>query len=91
MIRITIERNVSEHYVVTENQVETEEPTEIAGETESSYGNTRKVVTYKRTYRPVQVTKINSFRQTLLTQEIADETQFDLAATIIAINKIKLP
>lgn len=83
MITVTITRTTRETYEVTENVCTHEEPTEIMGE--SDYGNRRTPI-MKRDFAPQKLTKSSERRETLLNQEISDETKFDLAKVIVAVN-----
>lgn len=83
MITVTITRTTRESYKVTENVCTHEEPTEILGE--SDYGN-RREVKMKRDFAPQELTKVSERRETLLSQEITDESTFNLNKVIVAIN-----
>ncbi len=89
MIKITIQRVAIEEYQESQNFLVKETPTEITQESSSTYQGTKKEVQYLKEYAVQEVTKRQSVTYDLLTQQIADDSKFDLAAVIKAVNGMK--
>jgi len=83
MITITIERTTTEQYVETKNFIVKSTPTEIRDE--DSYGN-RKSVKCVEEYQTKDIPATRTTTTQLLKQQIPDESTFDLAAVIKAVN-----
>jgi hypothetical protein len=88
LIKITIERTTLKNFTETQQFCVLEVPTEIVEEDRNYSGNTTKKVQYQRTYEPREIPKVKEIREILVTQEIANDEDFDLKAVIKAINKI---
>jgi hypothetical protein len=88
MIKITIEKLGNEKYTTRENLLKKKTPTQIKGKT--GYGEREEVQDICE-YEVAEVVKFRDTKQTLLTQEITDDSAFDLAAVIVAINRIAIP
>jgi hypothetical protein len=89
MIEITIKRTTSEPYKETVNFQLTSEPTSIKKVKENTYGGgSTEEICYKTTNEPREVTKYRNVERVLLTQQIEDESKFDLAAVVKAVNKL---
>jgi hypothetical protein len=86
MIKIVIERKTTEKYTTQEQLITKETPTDIQGD--SDYG-TRKEVKFIREYAVAEMTKYRESSVTLLQQEIINDSAFNLAAVIIAINGLE--
>jgi hypothetical protein len=81
-IKIKIEREITERWKANENVITKKTPTAQ----KDRYDGTA----YVEEYEVREVDKSSIRTETLLTQEIADETQFDLKAVISAINKLSI-
>lgn len=79
-IKIKIEREVTERWKANENVVTKKTPT--------GHKDRYDAALYAEEFEIREVDKSSTRTETLLTQEIADETQFDLKAVISAINKL---
>jgi len=85
MIKINIERETVEKYTEIKNFVTESQPTTLTKR--SSYGNQDEFLCAEK-FATKEVTLERTVRTTLLTQEIQDESTFDLASVIVAINGI---
>jgi hypothetical protein len=92
MIKIRIEREITETYTEPVNYITHSEPAKdaqgnVAYETDESYDSrTKKKAITANDYKVEQVTKTRSRTVTLLAQEVEDEKSFVLGVVIMAIN-----
>ena len=87
MIKIKVEKTVTEQYKETVEFVTKRTPTEHREKSSSSYGPSEKVV-FEEEREPRELLKQRSRTVNLLEQEIENDADFDLAAVIKAINKL---
>lgn len=85
MITIKITRTVETPFEVTENFIVTRKPTPIKAK-ESQYGDEKTL--YDETYAPSVAKKVKTQTIELLEQNIENESTFDLAAVIKAVNSL---
>jgi hypothetical protein len=85
MIRITIEKIETVRYCETKSFCVTEKPTELVEPKEYGSGNK---IAYDRTYETREVPMQRQETTKILTQEIAEDSSFNLPAVIIAINNL---
>lgn len=86
MIKIAITRVTTEKYTVNENLLTKETPTDKVQM--KDYGNVSEVMMAKE-YAVAEVSKHSTVTLTLLEQEIAEDSAFNLPAVIKAINNIE--
>jgi 23S rRNA maturation mini-RNase III len=85
-ILITIEEEISESVKVTKNSVIERTPTELLKETYKGSGEMERVFSEK--LGPMEVTETRNRKNVLLKQEIEDDSTFELANVIKAINNL---
>ena len=85
MIKITIERISTENYKETKNFITKKTPTDKVKQ--SDYGNKTEVA-YAEEYATSEVPLERKVTTILLTQEIQDESQFELKHVVRAINNL---
>ena len=85
MIKITIEKTTEKVWTTRENVVTKETPTEQRED--NNYGHGTKPV-MAREFSVQEVSRRDSTRVNLLEQVIENDADFDLAAVIVAINKL---
>ena len=86
-IKIEITETITEQYSETVQTCTREVPTNITHK--GPYDSEPKVV-FEREFVPTQTEKTRERKVNLLTQEIEDGEQFDLAGVIAAINNLQL-
>jgi hypothetical protein len=87
MINITITQTITQEASVKKNLLKTKTPTEVKKVSTRQYdGGTSEEVQFAETYEVVDGTEVRTIKLTLLTQEIADDSAFDLKAVVRAIN-----
>lgn len=87
MIRIKIERIVTEEYRERKNFIVKSTPTEIKQE-ESNYSGRSAKVTCIEEYQTEDVVQTRTVTVPLLEQNITDESAFSLSAVIKAVNDL---
>lgn len=85
MITVTITKTTTRDFTAIENFVKEEVPTGHRGK-ETNYGDEKPL--FHRTYDVHDVKKSETKTVQLFEQRIEDDTDFDLAAVIVAINKL---
>lgn len=85
MITITIKKKVERTVTVTKNWLKKETPTEIK-RSRTNYGESNEEVQFAREYEVGDVQEKQFSEFLLLSQEIEDDSQFNLASVIAAIN-----
>lgn len=88
MIEITIKKKITESRKQTTNFQVTSKPTGFKKLKNDYGGGTTEEVCFETTYAPSEVTEYKDVERVLLTQQIDDESKFDLAAVIVAVNKL---
>jgi len=88
MIEVTITRKIREEYKEWQNFQTSSKPTGIKKVKSEYGGGTSEEVAYETTSEPREITKYREVERTLLSQQIEDESDFDLMAVIAAINRI---
>jgi len=85
MYTVTIVQSGTTITTVNENTVVKSTPTQYTED--SDYGNKKKVVC-QMDYAIQPVEKVDNWTRTILQQNIVDETKFDLASIIKAVNNL---
>lgn len=88
MINITITQKITTDTPIRRNVIKTKTPTEIKITKRSQYSEPTEEVQFAETYEVVDGLETKTTILTLLTQEISDDSAFDLKSVIAAINKI---
>ena len=86
MIKIIIKQYTTEEYTETVNYIVKKTPTEVVEESSDYSGRRKSEIKYVEEYHTEPTKKTRTIERKLLKQEIMDESKFDLAAVIKALN-----